>query len=494
MAIAVGAGIFLSPYLIHKLGNEGYGVWVLAFGLIENYWLFDLGLRSATVKYSAEYRATNDFDRINEVINTGVAFFAVLATLLMAGTWIISYYIDRLFNVSPALHSEFRFLVVIIGASWSLGMIFNIFNATLEGFQRFDMSSRIWIAVTAVRVAGTAVLLFLGFGLIALGILVVAAQMFGYVLSFVSVRRVFPAQRFSAALASIRMLKQLVGYGVHTLTGTVAMQMLNQSAPLMIGHFRPAAFVGYYSVPVRLLQYAGDAVSRVALVTTSNASELQAREEYSAIPRLGILVNRYCLVLIMPVALFLTLYGAELIRVWIRDPAYVKMSAPLIPILVLGALFAIAGQFNSSAILFGLARHKNYTRALLAEGLVLAAGLSFVVPRYGIIGAAWITTILMIAVRGVYTPWLVCRGLNFSYREYMRAIYLRPLLTAAPVLGAAWWAKNTFLPGSTLAQVITAAAAIAAVYYAMAAMTVVERPHRGLVVNMVARRVRAKAA
>jgi hypothetical protein len=41
----------LSPYLIRKLGSDAYGVWILAFGLIEYCWLFDLGFRSATVKY-----------------------------------------------------------------------------------------------------------------------------------------------------------------------------------------------------------------------------------------------------------------------------------------------------------------------------------------------------------------------------------------------------------------------------------------------------------
>lgn len=490
----MGSGIFLSPYLIRKLGNEGYGVWVLAFGLVENYWLFDLGLRSATVKYSAEYRAIDDTARINEVINTGVAFFSVLALALMAGSWVLSRHIDRLFNVSPGLHNEFRFLVVLIGVSWSLGMIFNVFTAALEGFQRFDMSSRIWIAVTTVRVVGTAVLLFLGYKIFALGVLVVAAQVFGYALSILSFRWVFPEQRFSPRLASFRMLKQLIGYGVHTVTGTVASQLLNQSGPIIIGLFRPAAFVGYYSVPVRLLQYAGDAVSRVALVTTSNASELQAREEHAAIPRLGILVNRYCLVLIMPVAIFLIVYGRELIRAWIRDPAYVAMSAPLLPVLTVGVVIAIAGQFNSSAILFGLARHKNYTRALLAEGLALSAGLYFIVPRYGILGAAWLASLLMIAVRGLLTPWLVCRDLGFSYREYMRSIYLRPALIAIPLLAAAWWARQSVLPGATLVQVLVAAASIGTVYYSAAMLFIVEKPHRGMVFRMVLRRVGARAA
>ncbi len=484
------SGIFLSPYLIRKLGVDGYGVWVLVFGLIENYWLFDLGLRSATVKYTAEYRAKDEAWRINEIINTGVVYFSAMALVLMGGSWVLSHYVDRVFRVAPAHTAEFQFLVVVIGASWSFGMIFNVFNATLEGFQRFDISSRIWIGVTVIRVAGTAILLLLGYRLIALGLLVVASQVFGYALSFLCVRRVFPEQRISLRLANFRTFRQLVSYGIHTVTGTVATQLLNQSAPLIIGHFRPAAHAGYYSVPTRLLQYTGDAVSRVALVTTSNTSELQARQDEASIPSLGIIVNRYCLALFMPVAVFLLVYGEQLIRVWIRDPAYVTMSAPLIPILTIGTLIAVAGQYNSGAVLFGIARHQRYTLGLLAEGITLVACLWFLTPSFGIAGAAWISAILMIVVRGLYTPWLVCRELAFSYYTYMRSIYTRPTVAALPVLAGALWMERSFLPGASLIQVLAAAAGIALVYYAIALFAVVERPHRAMVSGMIARRLR----
>jgi O-antigen/teichoic acid export membrane protein len=35
-------GIFLAPYIIRKLGAERYGIWALAFALIEYFWVFDL--------------------------------------------------------------------------------------------------------------------------------------------------------------------------------------------------------------------------------------------------------------------------------------------------------------------------------------------------------------------------------------------------------------------------------------------------------------------
>lgn len=38
----LATGIFLSPYLIRKLGAEGYGLWALSFALVEYCVFLDL--------------------------------------------------------------------------------------------------------------------------------------------------------------------------------------------------------------------------------------------------------------------------------------------------------------------------------------------------------------------------------------------------------------------------------------------------------------------
>ncbi|MGD0438960.1 MAG: oligosaccharide flippase family protein, partial [Bryobacteraceae bacterium] len=72
--LGTGASLFigfvLSPYLILKLGPDGYGVWAITFSLVEYYWFFDLGFRSATVKFVAHYSATNEPDNVRAVIST----------------------------------------------------------------------------------------------------------------------------------------------------------------------------------------------------------------------------------------------------------------------------------------------------------------------------------------------------------------------------------------------------------------------------------------
>jgi O-antigen/teichoic acid export membrane protein len=290
------------------------------------------------------------------------------------------------------------------------------------------------------------------------------------------------------------MFRQLARYGVHTLASAAGYQLLNQGPALMIGHFHPAAFVGYYNVPVRLLQIPAAAVDRVGGVASSTSAEMKARREEGSIARLGTYANRYCLALFLPAAVFLAIYGPELVSVWIRKPEYAAHSAALFLPLLLGWTLGIAAQFNSSSILYGIAQHRWFGRGLLAEGLLLTGALWYVVPRYGIAGAAWVGSVLMLADRGLFTPSLLCRYLRIGYFRYMLSIYARPLAAAVPATAFAMWLKARVLAGANLREVLGAAALVAAVYYAVAFFACVEPQHRSLVWGWARERVRAVQA
>jgi len=42
LGVNVLVGIFLSPYILHRLGDEAFGLWVLIFSVTGYYGLFDL--------------------------------------------------------------------------------------------------------------------------------------------------------------------------------------------------------------------------------------------------------------------------------------------------------------------------------------------------------------------------------------------------------------------------------------------------------------------
>ncbi|HEV2246346.1 MAG TPA: hypothetical protein VGW37_06805 [Terriglobia bacterium] len=52
-AIAVVVAFFLTPFVIHSLGDRMYGFWTLAAAFVGYYGLMDLGLSSAVNRYIA---------------------------------------------------------------------------------------------------------------------------------------------------------------------------------------------------------------------------------------------------------------------------------------------------------------------------------------------------------------------------------------------------------------------------------------------------------
>src|SRR5260370_41004556 len=59
LGLNILAGLFLSPYILHRLGDAAFGLWVLVFSITGYYGLFDLGIRSSIVRYVASYSANN---------------------------------------------------------------------------------------------------------------------------------------------------------------------------------------------------------------------------------------------------------------------------------------------------------------------------------------------------------------------------------------------------------------------------------------------------
>jgi O-antigen/teichoic acid export membrane protein len=320
------------------------------------------------------------------------------------------------------------------------------------------------------------------------------AMAVSYGLTFFALRRVFPDFRISPRFVTYAMFRQMLGYGLHTFGATAALQSLNQGAPILIGHFSPApAFVAYFTYPQRLFLYSADMVGRVGLISSSHTAELAARDDYSSIARMGIFINRYCFTLFAPLAIAVLIYGRQIFSLWI-DPKFAAECAAILPIMAFGITLATVAQFNSSSILYGMGKHQRYAYSMMVEAALFLAGLWWAIPRYGILGAAWVSSGLLVLNRGVVLSILICRALRYNFWKYFAGIYVSPILAAIPVLLAASWMKSHWIAGASWLQLIEAGSLIASMYFAIAYFVCLDPRHRSMPVNFVRARLRRAAA
>lgn len=474
VAVNIFSGLFLSAFVIRRLGDENFGLWALTATLAEYYWIVDLGFRSATLKFTAHYQALGENERINEILNTALFYSACIGPALVLANYLAAPYLSSVLHIKNPLFPK---LVMIVVGAWVLGSLFNVFSSGLEGFQRFDLSNKIYLVGAAVKSFGTAILLFMGYGVLAMAVMVLVAQALVHLLSFFAFRHAFPPLRFGRRFVKMSALRTMLGYGAHSVVASIAQRVLNQGAPLMIGYFMPARFVGYYSAPNKLLDYAVDGMTRIGMVSNPNAAQMMANNEYSRLTQLSILTNRYSLAMFLPVTIFMTVYGPRLLAVWI-NPQFAANCSGVLMALLASTTLSNAGQYNSISILYGMGRHQGFARSLVVEAVLMLAGIALVARPFGLVGVAWVAGSMMVLNRAFFTAWLLSHELGENYFRFLASVY-QPLLCAIPPVALLWLLRATVLPGRNWFELIAAGMLGTACYVPLGLLTL--RPeHRQL--------------
>jgi O-antigen/teichoic acid export membrane protein len=156
-----------TPIIIRALGIETYGIYALVLGLVGYSFNFSVG-RAAT-KYIAEYRVTNDFEKINSVVSAtlvlsvgaglaGVVLLALLARPLVTDVLLIE----------PGSREQTVTAIYIASLIVLVTTINQVFSSIVQGLQRFDVYSKLFNANSFALLIGNMVLALFGFGMNAL--------------------------------------------------------------------------------------------------------------------------------------------------------------------------------------------------------------------------------------------------------------------------------------------------------------------------------------
>src|ERR1700675_4555841 len=121
LGVNISVGFFLSPFILHHLGDEAFGLWLLIFSLTGYYGIFDFGIRSSLVRYVSKFRATGDKDELGQLINTSLFTYTCIGLMLVIPTTLGGFYVARIFQVPANFVSDARILFLMVGYSMALG-------------------------------------------------------------------------------------------------------------------------------------------------------------------------------------------------------------------------------------------------------------------------------------------------------------------------------------------------------------------------------------
>jgi O-antigen/teichoic acid export membrane protein len=168
--VGITAGIFLSPYLIHNLTKETYGLWVLIGSVVGYFGFTDFGVRMSTARMVAFYRGKQDTSKVNHTVNTALALLAVSGGVVTLLTALLSPSFGKVFHIGPDV-PHVPMAVFLCGFAVAVGLPLTVFEGCLAGYERYDLINLVEILTTIARVALTVWMIRLGYGILGLAVI-----------------------------------------------------------------------------------------------------------------------------------------------------------------------------------------------------------------------------------------------------------------------------------------------------------------------------------
>ena len=443
LGVNVLVGIFLSPYILHRLGDEAFGLWILIFSATGYYGLFDLGIRSSIVRYVAKYSATKEYDELNRLVNTAMFSYSGIGALAMAVTLIAAYYLNSIFRIPAEFVAMARWLLLIVGTAVSVGFPLGVFSGILEGLQRFYLLNFTNVSSTLLRALLIVIALRHGRGLPSVALITVSLPLLGSLVNAVAVFRHL-SLRLGPQYVSRPSFRRIASYSGTTFLILVAGRLRFKTDAVVIGTFISAAAVTYFTIGSRLVEYATEVVHSMAQIFVPMSSQSDAVGDLGRLRQIFVAGNRMCALVIFPISAILVILGKSVIEAWV-GARYVATSYPVLLILLIPSTVMLM-QTTSSRVLFGMGKHQTLAKVTLAEGIANLVLSIILVRKFGIVGDALGTAIPLSCTILLFLPHHLCRLLRLRVVSYLRHAFLLPLGLTIPLVCVLLLMRRWFIP------------------------------------------------
>lgn len=447
MAANLAVGFFLSPFIVHHLGNVGYGVWVLAVSSINYLVLLDMGMAGSVVRYVSKGHSTGNHEE-SSAVASGVLWVRLqIAAVTLAGSGVLAVYFPRMFHIPADLASNARLAVVIIGVTTAVQLIGGTFGAVITAVNRYDLRSVAALVQLIVRVVGVITVLRAGHGMAAIALCELAGAVVCGITLYWFQRKTYPELTLRLKPPSRAVLKEIWSYSFYAFLLTVAYQLVYQSDNLVVGAFISAGAVTFYAIAGSLCRYAQQMVGAMTVTFMPLASGYEASGQSRNLRSLYYNGTRATMVVYLPVVVTFMTRGNNFLGVWMGHQ-YAGPSGLVLLILSTALLLNLQNS-PAAQIVWGIAKHKQIAKFVLPEAIGNFA-LSMLLARViGIYGVALGTLIPNLVTSQIMWPRMLSRLMNIRYRELILKVWGPMYLCAAP-FAAASYAAGLYLPAHSV--------------------------------------------
>jgi O-antigen/teichoic acid export membrane protein len=467
--------LVMTPVLVHGLGTEAYGIWVLAGSLALYLELLEFGFGLATVKYAAEYSSLDDRQGLHRVLATSFWILTVpgVVALLIGGGIALGF--SHIFSTPPDLVDAAAIVVLLVAFDLALSIPSDTFGGALMGLQRFDLVNGTLIAVLAAQAVSWFLVLESGGGLVEIAIVTVALSLLGQLSRYLLARRLIPGLSVSLRYFDRQLVRPLAGLSVWLAVSQASLLVIQRLDVVVVGIVLGVRAAAIYAVGQKL----AFAVERFVMPTVKMffpwSSELSARADEVGLRSSLLTGTRLSLAVGGPLCLALILLAGPVLEAWLGSGFE---DAELVVVFLAAATVAAALGRTGTLMLQGAGQARPTAWMALFEATLNVTLAIVLAHLVGLSGVALATLIAASTANlGLAIPY-ACRRFGVSPGVLLRSLAQAHALPIAAGLGVGWLVLRGDPAG--IPSVLASGTAVVAAYVVVFGFTGLERGERAV--------------
>ncbi len=364
----------------------------------------DLGINSAIIKYSAQYRAENREEHLKSILTAGVIFQILIGAVFT----ILCFLLSGVLASDMLQRPEIEPLIRIASLNIFAGVLITTSQSVFVGHERMELYAATQILQASIKGVLASALVIMGLGVFG----AILGTSIAFVISgavtillyyFAIYRRVHKekAEALNAATAIKKMLKYGLPLSASAIIGSFLLQFYN----LLIAIYSSDAAIGNYNVAVNFTVFVTFFITPIATVLFPLFSKINPETENETLSKAFRFSVKYAALFVTPAAAALIALATPVIST-LFGHQYVEAPLYLALYVLVMCVYSAFGSMTIDNVLNGLGKTKvtlALTLATLAIGLPLSVLL---VPIFGIVGLIGATLVAGIPDVAIGLWWL----------------------------------------------------------------------------------------
>jgi len=423
---------FAIPYLVSRLGLEGYGLYILLHACAGYLQVLSFGSGAAVLKYAAQFQAARARLGLRDtlVYSSAIHVFGALAGGVLLGVG-APFCLTRIFHVPGSLLASGTFVLRCAAAGAVCAALIQLSLAVLQGLQRFGWQNLLVFVQNTLMALGAVALLAQGWGLSGVAAWYVLVSLVICLLALaVAGRLLRPASAYPPGEGLA--FRKFAAFSLGAWFGPLAWIVVYQFDKIFLARFAALSGLTLYAVPAGLLQRLQVIPATISVVVLPMMSELQGPEAEETLRRIYLRSVKFVLWALLPALVLLFALMPQFLGLWLGGEFGGRSVWPA-RLLVVSQFFFLLCAIPNALV---SSRDKPWLMSAVAWAQAALSLLAWqvLIPRYNLLGVALGSLLAQALPALAYLFFVHRRVLGIPWKLYFSESLYSPLVSAGLLL------------------------------------------------------------